>query len=148
MLATNIVDSVRPQIIHNLNYREISNYAVKGGQQPKGKIALQPPSHPKYPPMFNVSYYGQKDFSTRAKPQHVPDDISHQGRPMTAVSRKSQTTDFSRAKSASRASKRVRPQTANVGSHHRKRHRARELESQLKSEREKRQHIEREVENL
>ena len=121
-LQPNIIDATRPQIIHNLNYRTISTYMLRGGQQQKGKIALQPPSHPKYPPMFSQAYYNQQDLATRAKPKHVPDDISHQGRPKSAVSRRTRTTDFSRAKrTESRRSKPSRPQTAHHGSNRQRR---------------------------
>lgn len=121
-----------------MNMRTKSAYGLKGGQQPKGRIRLQPPTHPKFIPFDTQAYRGQADQATRKKPKHAPSEPTEYGsvrsRPKSAVSRRTGGT-FSRASrhTASRASNRIK---------------AKDLEKELDQERQYRKYLEKEVEHL
>ena len=45
----NIIDGQKQTVLHTLNVRPYSSYAFNYGMQPKGKVKLEQPNHPKFP---------------------------------------------------------------------------------------------------
>ena len=122
-----------------MNMRTNSAYGLKPGTQPKGRLRLKPPSHPKFIPFNTQAYMGRRDTACRSKPRHNPSEYgsdfgSIRSRPKSAVSRRSGRSgrsNFSRASTSKVSSRKVR-----------------ELEHALADEKQHREDLEKEVEKL